>query len=291
MAIHGTGDGTTKADFGVFIPELWASAVLRYFEKKLVFRPFFDDYSSLVKGKGDKINIPEITQVGTGTKGAETPVSYTSNLETDMSIDVGTHLYAAKLFEDIAVIQANESLFSKYAQSMAYSLAKEVDTAIEANMQSFQTSVSLSANNTLTNAKAEEIYATLLGLDVPTEQCAWFLNPTLYADVVANHSFVSAGGATDAQMGFNGRNGVVGSLYGIPVVMSNQIDSSSGTGIKQGYLCHSSAVGVAVQQEIRVQSDYSIDNLGTRVVADVIFGSATLDHANHKKGIRLAGTA
>ena len=289
MAIHGSGNATTQTNLDKFIPELWASAVYRYFEKKLVFRPFFDDYSALVKGKGDKIHIPEVSQVGYGTKSADTAVSYATNTETEMTIDVDTHLYSAKLFEDIAVIQANESLFSKYAQSMAYTLAKELDTAIEAKMQAFQTSVSLSANNTLTNAKAEEIYATLLGLDIPVEECCWFLNPTLYADVVANHSFVSAGGATDVQMGFNGANGVVGSLYGIPVILSNQIDTTSGVAIEQGYLAHKSAVGVAVQQDIRVQSDYSIDNLGTRVVADLIYGVATLDHANHKKGIKLNG--
>jgi hypothetical protein len=46
-------------------------------------------------------------------------------------------------------------------------------------------------------------------------------------------------------------------------------------------------MAVAVQQEIRVQSDYSIDNLGTRVVADIIYGVKLTDSANHKKGVRL----
>ena len=34
-----------------------------------------------------------------------------------------------------------------------------------------------------------------------------------------------------------------------------------------------SAIAVAVQQDIRIQSEYSVDYLGTKVVADIIYGA------------------
>ena len=59
------GDATQGASshLDVMIPELWSEAIMRYFEKQLVMRPFFDDYSSLVQGKGDVIHLPSIQEV------------------------------------------------------------------------------------------------------------------------------------------------------------------------------------------------------------------------------------
>ena len=57
------GDVTQKSDVDVFVPELWSAGVYRYFEKQLIFKPFFDDYSSLVQGRGDTIQITTIKEV------------------------------------------------------------------------------------------------------------------------------------------------------------------------------------------------------------------------------------
>ena len=283
------GDLVGNDDLGVMIPELWSSAIFRYFEKALTFRPFFDDYSSLVRGKGDAINIPEIQEVTVGAKAANTNVSYTTNVETSLQLQIDKHKYAAKLFEDIALIQANEPLVSKYAQSMGYALAKQVDTDIETALQSMATGISLGADNTLSNAKAEEAYATILELDIDPAECAWFVNPTLYADIVSNAGWTQGAASSLVVQGFTGgaQSGQSGTLYGMPVFMTPLITSATGATNEVGYLCHKSCVAVAVQQDIRVQSDYSIDNLGTRVVADVIYGVKLTDHANHKKGVRL----
>ena len=299
MATHYQGTATTGSAVGdlsgthwdALVPEMWSSAIYRYFEKALVFKPFFDDYSSLVKGKGDTIHIPEIQEVGSGTKGAGADLSYATNTETTVDLLVDTHQYSAKLFEDIAVIQANEQLFNKYARSMSYVLAKLVDTEIETALQSMQTGVSLAANNSLSNAKAEEAYATLLENDIDPAQCAWFVNPTLYADIVANAAFITAAGDTDVPLGFDesrnaARTGRIGSLFGMPVYMSPLISSASGTGVEAGYIAHTSCVAVAMQQGIRIQSEYSVDALGTKVVADVIYGVKLTDSSNHIKGIR-----
>tara|TARA_R100000654_G_C2663171_1_gene124984 strand:- start:115 stop:1008 length:894 start_codon:yes stop_codon:yes gene_type:complete len=293
MAIGYAGNSTTGSSAGdltgasldVFVPEMWADSIYKYFEKNLVFKPFFDDYSSLVQGKGDAINIPEIQETTVATKSANTGVTYTTNTETSLQLLVDKHKYSAKMFEDIAMIQSNEQLFTKYSQSMSYGLAKAVDTDIETALQSIQDSVSLSANNTLSKAKAEEAYATILGNDIDPAECAWFLNPTLYADVVANSGFTVGGTAE----GFSGGqlSGNIGTLYGMPVFSTSLVSSGSGTGTEAGYLVHKSAVAVAVQQDIRVQSDYDISHLATSVVADVIYGVKLTDSSNHKKGVKL----
>ena len=188
------------------------------------------------------------------------------------------------MFEDIAMIQSNEQLFTKYTQSMAYGLAKQVDTDIETALQAMNTGIQLGANNTLSKAKAEEAYATILADDLDPAECAWFVNPTMYADIVGNSGFTVGG--TAEGFGGNQLTGSIGTLYGMPVFTTSLISNSAGTGTEAGYVLHKSALAVAVQQDIRVQSDYDISHLATSVVADVIYGVKLTDSANHKKGVR-----
>ena len=263
-----SGDTTRGTQLDVFIPELWADGVYRYFEKQLVFKPFFDDYSSLVKGAGDTLHIPTVQEVSTATKAVNTGVAYSVATETDIDLAIDQHIYAAKLFEDLAMIQSNEQLFDKYARSMAYGLAKAVDTKIEALLQTIGTNQDLAANNSMSNADVETALGTLISNDVPADECAFFVNPLIYADLLNAKAFVASG--SSAGVGFGADNaamnsGQVGMLFGIPVMTSSLIPTTSSDGIEVGYLVHKSAIAVAVQQDIRVQSEYSVDYLGTKV--------------------------
>lgn len=284
-----SGDATqgTGSHLDVFIPELWSDGVYRYFEKNLVLKPFFDDYSSLVQGAGDVLHIPTMQEVASASKSANTGVAYSVNTETDIDLAIDQHKYAAKLFEDIAMIQSNEQLFDKYAQSMAYALAKAVDTKIEALLQTIGTTQTLAADNSMSNADVETAIGTLLSNDIPKEECAFFVNPLIYADLLNSKAFVTNN--SGAGVGFGNANpvmssGEVGQLFGIPVFTSSLIPTTASTGIEAGYLVHKSAIAVAVQQDIRVQSEYSVDYLGTKVVADIIYG-AVITTSNHVKGI------
>ena len=76
----------------------------------------------------------------------------------------------------------------------------------------------------------------------------------------------------------------MGRLFGINVYMSNTI-ATGGTAIS-GAFFHKSAAVCAVQQGVRVQSEYSIDALGTKVVADTIYGAKLIDSSSNKRGYR-----
>lgn len=294
-----TGDVTQKTDVEVFVPELWSDGVYRYFEKSLILKPFFDDYSSLVQGRGDVLHIPTVQEVASADKSANTSVEFTANVETDIDLAIDQHKYAAKLFEDIALVQSNEQLFSKYSQSMAYALAKAVDTKIEALLQTLGTTQTLEADNSLSNADVEAALGTLYSNDIPADECAFFVNPLIYADLLNSKAFVAAPNspANYATSGALGNivptgfadnsvmnTGQVGNLFGIPVFTSSLIPTTVSTGIEAAYLVHKSAIAVAVQQDIRVQSEYDVSYLGTKVVADIIYG-AVITTSNHVKGI------
>jgi len=282
-----SGDTTRGTQLDVFIPELWADGVYRYFNKQLILKPFFDDYSSLVQGAGDVLHIPTVQEVATADKTVNTGVAYTVATETDIDLAIDQHKYAAKLFEDLAMIQSNEQLFDKYAQSMAYGLAKAVDTKIEALLQTLGTTQTLAADNSMSNADVETALGTMMSNDIPQDECAFFVNSLIYADLMNSKAFVAQN--SGAGVGFGNDNAVmntgqVGDLFGIPVFTSSLIPTTASTGIEAAYLVHKSAIAVAVQRDIRIQSEYSVDYLGTKVVADIIYG-AVITTSNHVKGI------
>ena len=150
---------------------------------------------------------------------------------------------------------------------MAYQLALQVDTDIMAELDAGlgATHTLATADNTLTPADAESVVSTLLSNNLPLNECVWVLNPPTYADLLAQ-------GLLSKQASATVRTGQVPTFFGMPVVQSSLIATSGSTSAEIGYCFHKGAVAIAMQQEIRVQSEYSVDFLATKVVADCIYG-------------------
>ena len=79
---------------------------------------------------------------------------------------------------------------------------------------------------------------------------------------------------------------ITGRLFGINTYMSNTISTGGTSSTTSGAIFHKSAAVCAVQQDVRVQAEYSIDALGTKVVAALLYGTALIDSASNKRGYR-----
>ena len=206
------------------------------------------------------------------------------------------HYYIGKLFEDIALIQSEADLVAKYSKMMGEALARQFDADIWAEVDGLNDSQALSADDTLTAAVFESALAALGEADVPymDGQCAMVVNPTLFADILNPSAgiaqyFIRNDAVGEGNRGL--RSGMVGSLYGIDVYMSNTVSTGGTASTIPGAIFHKSAAAVAVQQEVRVQSEYSIDALGTKVVADLVYGVKLLDDSDNKRGIKFTNVS
>ena len=173
---------------------------------------------------------------------------------------------------------------------MGEALARQVDTDIWAELDGLNATMDLSADNTLTSAKFEEALAVLGEADIPymDGECAMVVNPTLFADILnpsagISQYFIRNDAVGEGNRGL--RSGMVGSLYGIDLYMSNTVSSALADGTVAGAIFHRTACAFASQQEVRVQSEYSIDALGTKVVSDLMYGVKKIDDSDNKKGI------
>tara|TARA_R100000654_G_scaffold6667_2_gene17223 strand:- start:1157 stop:2050 length:894 start_codon:yes stop_codon:yes gene_type:complete len=293
MSKHYQGDASTTSSNQHFIPEIWSEGIYKFFERKSVLRGLIEDYSAVFSGAGfgDVLHIPEISLISASDKVATEDVSYNAAATTETQLTVNKHKYVAKLFEDVLEIQGNVDMVAKYTKMMGEALARQVDADIFTELSSLEDSLNLAADDTLTVAEFESALATLGENDIPymDGDVAMVVNPTLMADILNP----SAGLASyfirnDASGEGSGlRTGNVGSLYGVDVYMSNSFGTGGNANTISGAIFHKSACAIAVQQDVRVQSEYSIDALGTKVVADLLYGVKRIDDTDNKKGIKI----
>ena len=268
---------TTAANF---IPEMWRDAILDYAERKFQLRNQVLDFSSMLAGGGDILNIPKVAEETAAAKAADTAVTYSANTDGVIQLAVDQHQYEAKRIEDIVRVQESADLFNAYARSMGYALAKKVENYLAVNILQAATGndVTLAADNTATTALIRTGLQKLLdaNYDYTDGDTFFYASPALYM------SLMSLGDFTEAQKRGDGVGpnvtGNIMNIYGMPVFASTDWDDDGTTNDETGTIFNRNGIYFAQQVAPRVQSAYDIDHLATSVVADVLFG-AVLSHA------------
>ena len=267
---------TTAASF---IPEMWRDAILDYAERKFQMRNQVLDFSSMLAGGGDILNIPKVTEETAASKSAGTAVTYTNNTDGVIQLAVAQHHYEAKRIEDIVRVQESADLFNAYAQSMGYALAKKVENYLALLVQGATgNDVSLSSDNTFTTALIRSGLQKLLdaGHDYTDGEHYFYCSPAAYMSLLSLGDFTEAQKRGDAENPL--ASGRIINAYGLEVYASTDWDDDGGSGDETATIFNKNSVYFAQQLAPRVQSSYDIDHLATSVVADVLFGAA-LSHA------------
>ena len=296
MAITGgmLGAAHTTSTADDFVPELWSDGIYRYFERGTIFKNLVEDYSSLVKGSGDIVNIPQIDFDASSDKAIDTLVTYDATATTVTQLAINKHKYNAMLFEDLLQIQSNSDLVAKYTQMFGEALARALDADIWGELDGINEGTELAADDAMPDAEFQAALANLGSNDVPYMDggCSFVVNPTLMADIldpaagISRNFWRADASGNGAVLETGGSKGFMGRLFGINTYMSNTISSGGTSSTTSGAIFHKSAAVCAVQQDVRVQAEYSIDALGTKVVADMIYGAKLVDSSSNKRGYR-----
>ena len=280
-------DTTTGA---VFIPEIWSEPIYKFMFAELKLKNSVDDYSALVKGAGDTIHIPKIAIDGTETKAASTAVTFSaSGTEGEVQLSINKHKYLANIFEDIALIQSNFELINKYTKMFGHQLARTVEDDMWSELDGFQTTQNLAADNRVQADDLEAVLNNLYSMDIDPNTCSFTVNNNILSDMlnpsggIAQY-FIRQDAVGD---GTGLRTGAVGLIYGMDVFYSRSISSSGSTGTKVGAVYPPEACAYASQQDVRVQAQYDVEYLGTKVVADMIYGMKLIDESGHLMGLNL----
>ena len=286
----------TNTTAATFIPELWSDEIIAAYKKSLVAANVLKKMSFKGK-KGDTVHIPSPTRGDASLKQASTQVSLIAATETEVVVNIDKHYEYSRLIEDITEVQALASLRKFYTEDAGYALAKQVDTSLIQLGRGFNsgsgtaayTGAYIGSNGTtlydstagagagnaaaLTDAAVRRTIQRLDDNDVPMDGRFFIIPPSARNTLMGLARYTEQAFVGEVGNGNTIRNGEIGNLYGIPVFVSSNADTATGTaGVRVALMGHRDAAVLVEQLGVRSQTQYKQEYLGTLFTADTLYG-------------------
>ena len=259
----------TTTTSAVFIPEIWSDEVIATYKKNLVVANLVQNLNHQGK-KGDTIHIPKPGRNDASAKVANSDVTAITDTATEILVNIDQHYEWSMYIEDIAELQALNSMRRFYTDDAGYALARNVDSAI---ITALDGASALTGGNAVIasvtdwDASILQAIETLNDNDVPVNDRALVVTPScmtalMSTDRFTEQQFIGDGSAI--------RTGNIGNIYGVPVFMSTQV----GTGAtEKAFLFQKDSTVLATQQSVRTQTQYKQEKLADLLTADTVYGT------------------
>ncbi len=272
------GAANTVTTAAVFLPELWSDELLKAREKRLVMAKNVMSVRPEGLRYGDTVHIPRLSNEIALDKTAESAITYSASTETEVSLSINKYKYVGKLIEDIVAVQSKYDLFSNFRDKIAFALADAVDASILALTGSIAQSVGTHTADSITKAYILTGIRMLDSANVPQEDRFIVVDAYGRQDLLSIDDFVryDAGGKAPSSI----QTGVIGEIYGLQVLFSQNVQAPTATSA-YGMIFHKDAFALALQKDVTVKTEYSVDYIGTKMVGYEIYGVtyARTDHA------------
>jgi N4-gp56 family major capsid protein len=290
-------DQVTVTTAANFIPEIWSDEIVAAYKRSLVAANLIKKMNFKGK-KGDTVHIPAPTRGSASAKAANSQVTLIAATEGERQISINQHWEYSRLIEDIVEAQALSSLRQFYTDDAGYALGLQVDTSIirlgrgvqggggtNAYSGAFSgadgTTAYVAGANTglgaLTDAAIRRSIQRLDDQDVPMDNRFLIVPPSTRNTLMGIARFTEQAFVGEAGGSNTIRNGEIGNVYGIPVFVTSNADTTSGTTACRICLLAHRDFGVLVEQVgVRTQTQYKQEYLGTLFTADVLYGVGEL---------------
>lgn len=283
----------TNTTGAAFIPEIWSDEIVAAYKKSLVAANVFKKMSFKGK-KGDTVNIPVPTRGSANLKGSEAQVTLNSTSSSLIPVLIDKHYEYSNLIEDITEVQSLSSLRRFYTDDAGYALGKQVDTSLIQLGRGFNggsgtaaysgaysgadgTTAYVAGANTglgaLTDAAIRRTIQRLDDNDVPMDGRFLIIPPSARNTLMGLARYTEQAFVGEVGNGNTIRNGEIGNLYGIPVFVSSNADTTSGsTACRIALLGHKDSAVLVEQMGVRSQTQYKQEYLATLYTADTLYG-------------------
>jgi N4-gp56 family major capsid protein len=212
---------------------------------------------------------------------------------TEINVLIDQHWEYSIMIEDIVEVQALASMRQFYTDDAGYALARKVDSKLielgrgtnggdgtaaytAAYLGSNGTTAYVAANNNeaaLTDAAIRRSIQRLDDSDVPMDGRFLIVPPSTRNTLMGIARFTEQAFVGEAGAQNSIRTGEIGNVYGVPVFVSTNADTTSGSGAARiALLGHRDFAVLAEQMAVRSQTQYKQEWLGNLFTADTIFG-------------------
>jgi N4-gp56 family major capsid protein len=286
-------NNVTVTTAATFIPEIWSDEIIATYKKNLVLANLIKKMSFKGK-KGDSVHIPAPIRGNASVKTASSQVTLIAGTELEVVATIDQHYEYSRLIEDIVETQALASLRNFYTEDAGYALARQVDTSLIQLGRGVQgggstaaysgafsgadgTTAYVAAANTglgaLTDIAIRRAIQRLDDADVPMDGRFLIVPPSTRNTLMGIDRFTEQAFVGETGSGNTIRNGEIGNVYGVPVFVTSNAESTTGTtAAKVCLLGHKDFAVFIEQMGVRSQTQYKQEYLGTLFTADTLYG-------------------
>jgi hypothetical protein len=270
MAISNT---TTLNDL---LPSIVAEALFVASEKSIM-RGLVRNYT-LSAGQGKTVTVPIYPKVSAAALTEATAPS-TTTISTDGATLTVSEVGLTATISDLAMMASASNVVADIGRLFGEAVARKMDTDLMALFMSFSTNQVGSVSTAATPALIFQAIAKLRAQGYDTSNdCAIVLHPNVAYDVAS--TLTSTFAAPASAIGNSAlENGFMGMLGGVPVYQSSLVPLETGTGAAGDYACgifHKDALGLAMMQDIKIETQRQAAVRGYDIVGSAIYGVGEL---------------
>jgi N4-gp56 family major capsid protein len=267
---------TNTTTLNDLLPSIVAEALFVASEKSIM-RGLVRNYT-LAAGQGKTVTVPIYPKQTAAQLTEGTAPSFTAISTDGVTLTVQEVGLTAQI-SDLAIMASSSNVISDIGRLFGEAIARKMDTDLMGLFMSFSTNTVGGVSVTATPALLFQAIAKLRSQGYDTSNdCAIVLHPNVAYDVAS--TLTSTFAAPASMVGNDAlRNGFMGLLGGVPVYQSSLVPLETASAAAGDYACgifHRDALGLAMMQDIRIESQREATKRGFDLVGNAIYGFGEL---------------
>ena len=259
---------TNTTTLNDLLPSIVAEALFVASEKSIM-RGLVRNYT-LNAGQGKTVTVPIYPKQTAAALTEGTAPAFTAISTNGVTLTVSEVGLTAQI-SDLAMMASASNVVADIGRLFGEAIARKMDSDLLSNVGSLSAGVG-GATTTATPALLFQAIAKLRsqGYDTSSD-CAIVLHPNVAFDIAS--TLTSTFAAPASQVGNDAlRNGFMGTLGGVPVYQSSLVNNTGTAGDYNSVLFHRDAFGLAMMQDIRIESQREATKRGFDIVGSAIYG-------------------
>ena len=270
---------STSSTLSELYTEIVAEALFVASERS-VMRPLVKNYA--ISGGGKSVEVPIYSAVSASAVSEASDLSNTAIDPTSKTITCSEHGLMTTL-TDLARNSAPRNVAGDIGRLFGEAIAKKIDKDLTALFGGFSTTVG-SASTAMSASLIFQAVAKLRANSVPGDNLNAVIHPQVAFDLKSGltNTFANPNpGVGNEAL----RSGLVGQIAGVNIFeTSNMTDSSSNdpgtTGDYKGAVFHPEALGLAMMQDLKIETQRDASLRADEIVATAVYGVSELNDTN-----------
>ena len=266
---------TTSSTLSELYTEIVAEALFVASERSIM-RPLVKNYA--ISGGGKSVEVPVYGTVSASAVSEASDLSNTAINPSSVTITASENGIMTTL-TDLARNSAPRNVAGDIGKLFGEAIAKKIDTDLTALFGGFSNTVG--GNTTVMSASLIfQAVAKLRATGVPSDNLACILHPNIAFDLKSGLSNTFAN--PNAGVGNEAlRTGFAGQIAGVSIYETSNMADSSGnnpgtTGDYKGAVFHSDSLGLAMMQDLKIETQRDASLRADEIVATAVYGVGEL---------------